>query len=104
MFFYDISHFIENNFISILIQINFQKIENKERLMRFKIKLLQTVFSAIFILIIIQPANSQQYIVLGWNDLGMHCANKDFSKIAVLPPYNNLQAQIIKKQSGQHTG
>jgi hypothetical protein len=45
--------------------------------------------------------SSQQYIVLGWNDLGMHCSNKDFSKIAVLPPYNNVLAQIIKKQSGQ---
>src|SRR5512143_296388 len=45
--------------------------------------------------------NPQTYIVLSWNDLGMHCANKDFSKIAVLPPYNNVMAQIIKKQSGQ---
>ena len=37
-----------------------------------------------------------QYIIIGWNDLGMHCANKDFSKICVLPPYNNLKAEIIK--------
>ncbi len=40
--------------------------------------------------------NENQYIVIGWNDLGMHCSNKDFSKMAVLPPYNNLYAQIIK--------
>jgi hypothetical protein len=44
---------------------------------------------------------SQQYILLGWNDLGMHCSNKDFSKIGVLPPYNNVHAQIIKKIPGQ---
>ncbi|MEO8512706.1 MAG: T9SS type A sorting domain-containing protein [Ignavibacteria bacterium] len=44
---------------------------------------------------------SQQYVLLGWNDLGMHCSNKDFSKMAVLPPYNNVFAQLIKKQSGQ---
>ena len=37
-----------------------------------------------------------QYVVIGWNDLGMHCANKDFSKIAILPPYNNLYAQVVK--------
>ncbi|NQU35692.1 MAG: T9SS type A sorting domain-containing protein [Bacteroidetes bacterium] len=37
------------------------------------------------------------YLVIGWNDLGMHCSNKDFSKIAILPPYNNLNAVVIKK-------
>ena len=36
------------------------------------------------------------YIVLAWNDLGMHCANKYFGKMAILPPYNNQRAQIIK--------
>ncbi|MBE2218750.1 MAG: T9SS type A sorting domain-containing protein [Ignavibacteria bacterium] len=45
--------------------------------------------------------SAQQYVLLGWNDLGMHCSNKDFSKMAVLPPYNNVFAQLIKKQTGQ---
>ncbi|MBK7212460.1 MAG: hypothetical protein IPH88_03990 [Bacteroidales bacterium] len=40
---------------------------------------------------------TEEYIVLSWNDLGMHCSNKDFSKIAVLPPYNNLMAQVVKR-------
>ncbi len=44
--------------------------------------------------------HAQQYILIGWNDLGMHCANKYFGKVAVLPPYNNIYGQIIKKQSG----
>jgi type IX secretion system substrate protein len=39
------------------------------------------------------------YKVVGWNDLGMHCSNKDFSKIAILPPYNNLNAVVIKQGS-----
>ncbi len=39
---------------------------------------------------------SGQYVIIGWNDLGMHCANKDFSKFAILPPYNNLHAQVVK--------
>ena len=43
----------------------------------------------------------QEYVLLAWNDLGMHCANKDFSKIAVLPPYNNLYAQLILKAPNQ---
>jgi hypothetical protein len=36
-------------------------------------------------------------ILLAWNDLGMHCANKDFQNMAVLPPYNNLTAQVIQQ-------
>jgi hypothetical protein len=37
-----------------------------------------------------------QYIVIAWNDLGMHCANLDFSNMCILPPYNNQKAQVIK--------
>ena len=40
-----------------------------------------------------------EYIVIAWNDLGMHCANKDFSTLVVLPPYNNVLAQVIKRGS-----
>ena len=35
------------------------------------------------------------YVLLGWNDLGMHCYNRYFQDLAVLPPYNNLWAQVI---------
>jgi len=45
--------------------------------------------------------SAQQYILLAWNDLGMHCANKDFSAIAVLPPYNTVYAQLIRKTAGE---
>ncbi len=41
-------------------------------------------------------STSDKYIVLAWNDLGMHCYNRDFSDLAVLPPYNTLWAQVIK--------
>jgi len=33
--------------------------------------------------------------VLGYNELGMHCMNQDFSELMLLPPYNNLRAQVI---------
>jgi hypothetical protein len=46
-----------------------------------------------------QKSKDGEYIVIGWNDLGMHCANKDFQNICVLPPYNNVTAQVIKKGS-----
>ena len=35
--------------------------------------------------------------VFAWNDLGMHCMNADFSEIMVLPPFNNLHAQVIRR-------
>jgi hypothetical protein len=36
-------------------------------------------------------------IVLGWNDLGMHCYNRDFSDLGVLPPFNNLFVQVVQR-------
>ncbi len=41
------------------------------------------------------PLQTQHYVLLGWNDLGMHCYNRDFQNLAVLPPYNTLWAQLI---------
>jgi hypothetical protein len=38
-----------------------------------------------------------QYAVLAWNDLGMHCMNSDFSEIMVLPPFNTLHAQVLRR-------
>jgi hypothetical protein len=38
-----------------------------------------------------------QYVVIGWNDLGMHCYDFDYSLLSVLPPYNNLWAQVIRR-------
>ncbi len=59
---------------------------------RWPILLVMVMFPLLFAGIL-----SDEYIVISWNDLGMHCSNKDFSKFSVLPPYNNLKAQVIKK-------
>ena len=40
--------------------------------------------------------NADRYVLLSWNDLGMHCYNRDFANLAVLPPYNTLWAQVVK--------
>jgi hypothetical protein len=37
------------------------------------------------------------YVIIGWNDLGMHCYDRDYADIGVLPPYNNLWAQVIQR-------
>jgi len=59
------------------------------------------VISIIIFLCLSLNIFGQTYVLLAWNDLGMHCANKDFSTIAVLPPFNNIYAQLIKKTPGQ---
>ncbi len=33
--------------------------------------------------------------VLGWNNLGMHCMDSDYSVFSILPPYNTIEAQLI---------
>lgn len=43
------------------------------------------------------PRVSTPYVVLGYNDLGMHCMNSDFSEVMVLPPFNTLHAQLIRR-------
>ena len=54
--------------------------------------------STVYIPIILNTEpNLGAYILLGWNDLGMHCYNLHFQDLAVLPPYNTLWAQVIKR-------
>ncbi len=35
------------------------------------------------------------WTVVGWNNLGMHCLDADFSVFAILPPYNTIHAQVM---------
>lgn len=37
------------------------------------------------------------YQILGANDLGMHCGDFDHRNVSILPPFNTLHAQVIKK-------
>jgi hypothetical protein len=43
------------------------------------------------------PASKMSYVVLAWNDLGMHCDQNDYSYFMVLPPYNTLHAQVFRR-------
>lgn len=40
---------------------------------------------------------SEQYIVIAQNDLGMHCMQNDFSQMMILPPFNTVRAQVIRR-------
>lgn len=37
------------------------------------------------------------YVVLGYNDLGMHCMGSRFGELCVLPPANTLRATVIRR-------
>lgn len=43
------------------------------------------------------PASNMSYVILAWNDLGMHCDQDDYSYFGVLPPFNTLHAQIFRR-------
>lgn len=43
------------------------------------------------------PVVSGDFTVLAANDLGMHCADQDYRIFSILPPYNVLNAQVLRK-------
>lgn len=64
---------------------------------------MNTISVRVSVLIILLAASLHaQHIIVGWNDLGMHCSNKDFSKLVVLPPFNNIHAQVIQVGDASH--
>lgn len=52
------------------------------------------VFPAVAVLCAV-PAFAAQNQLLGWNNLGMHCMDSDYSVFSILPPYNTIEAQLI---------
>ena len=51
-----------------------------------------------------QPVNippfdpvKDQYVLLVWNDLGMHCISDNDQWFSILPPANTLEAQLIRR-------
>jgi len=43
------------------------------------------------------PVVNDEYVVFAWNDLGMHCLNPTYDTAVILPPYNDIWAQVIKR-------
>jgi hypothetical protein len=48
---------------------------------------------------IIVPVTYGEYSVFAWNDLGMHCLSPSYDQLVILPPYNTLVAQVVKRGS-----
>ena len=47
-------------------------------------------------------SGSERYSLIAWNDLGMHCVDgKDYSVFSILPPFNNLHAQLVNASTGK---
>lgn len=46
---------------------------------------------------VLRAPPADPYIVVAYNDLGMHCMQNDFSQMMILPPYNTVRAQVIRR-------
>jgi hypothetical protein len=40
-------------------------------------------------------SHAASHTLLGWNNLGMHCMDSDYSVFSILPPYNTIEAQLL---------
>ncbi|RDH81830.1 MAG: hypothetical protein DIZ77_09235 [endosymbiont of Seepiophila jonesi] len=43
------------------------------------------------------PGITDSHRVLAFNDLGMHCADLDYTTFVVLPPFNVIRSQVIER-------
>ena len=58
--------------------------------------------SRVYLSIAVTAANAAtQYTLVAWNDLGMHCMDSDYSVFSILPPYNNLHAQLVDSSNNK---
>lgn len=54
---------------------------------------------ALVALAVVGPAQAEEtWKIIGWNDLGMHCMDADYSVFSILPPYNTVHAHAIDLQ------
>ncbi|MCB0232775.1 MAG: hypothetical protein KDG58_00870, partial [Anaerolineae bacterium] len=46
------------------------------------------------------PDLQDRYLVIGWNDLGMHCLDDRYEVFSILPPYNTMWSQVVRIPAG----
>jgi hypothetical protein len=56
---------------------------------------MRDVLGAVALVVALATPATAGWHVVAWNDLGMHCMDADYSVFSILPPYNNLHAQLI---------
>lgn len=57
----------------------------------------QNTIDEIEIAIVPFERETTSYVILAWNDLGMHCISDNDDYFVLLPPANNLYVQVIKR-------
>jgi hypothetical protein len=57
-----------------------------------------TLIMSAIVAVITTPAMAANWTLVGWNNLGMHCMDADFSLFSLLPPYNTIHAQLTDPQ------
>ncbi len=50
--------------------------------------------------VVLNPPPSR-FALIAWNDVGMHCMDFHYPVFAILPPYNNLHAQLVDVVTGK---
>lgn len=60
-----------------------------------KLKWVFVTFTCLGLATLSPSLSAASQALLGWNDLGMHCMDADFSVFSLLPPYNTIHAQLI---------
>jgi len=60
--------------------------------MKIRLVLVLALTLAFTLPLTLVAANNQ---ILGWNNLGMHCMDSDYSVFSILPPYNTIESQLI---------
>src|SRR3974377_2082232 len=58
-------------------------------------KLVASVTFSTLLCVLSPTPSAPSSAILGWNNLGMHCMDSDYSVFTVLPPYNTIEAQLI---------
>ncbi len=63
--------------------------------MKTKSRLALMVLTIALALVTLAGSETTGWTLVGWNNLGMHCMDSDFSIFSLLPPYNTINAQLI---------
>ncbi len=53
--------------------------------------------------VLASAADAAQWTIVGWNNLGMHCMDGDYSVLSLLPPYSTIHAQVVDAQGRRVT-
>jgi len=67
-----------------------QTVEDQTEISDVPVEKAATISNVVF-------GGTSTYVVFAWNDLGMHCLNPTYDKMVILPPYNNLKVQVVKR-------